>query len=341
MAGDTPPGLHRQVAADQRAEGKLLYIMSRPHSGSTILDIMIGNGAQVEGVGQLVSDMGKLDNPCACGATIRDCAFWREVRADVEAHGIPWGGAVAASVDQAHVRRFWRTWRAASDDSEFLRLAETTRAVVAAIGRVSGKPHVLDSTKEPTRGLFLLKYLPEARVIRLVRDPRSAVASHYWRLKDKGYYHFLRRDWRVPGLGPVFLALAAASWTVGNLLGEMVTRVAPGRVVLLRYEDLRDDPAGALERIGRAFGLDLGDSAARLRDGRPLGVQHIIGGNDVRLEAGLRFDPSRERSRRPLPRWVERLTVALSWPLMRRYGYGFAGRAAPGSVPGAMQEAGR
>ena len=73
-----------------------LYIMSRPHSGSTILDILMGNSASVESVGQLVSDMGKLDNPCACGATIRDCPFWQEVRAEVEAGGISWDEAVRA-----------------------------------------------------------------------------------------------------------------------------------------------------------------------------------------------------------------------------------------------------
>jgi hypothetical protein len=48
-----------------------------------------------------------------------------------------------------------------------------------------------------------------------------------------------------------------------------------------------------------------------------------------------------ERKRPKLPRWVERLTVALCWPLMRRYGYplgpGGAGpsggpRAAPGKM---------
>lgn len=318
----------------------LLYIMSRPHSGSTILDILIGNGARVEGVGQLVSDMGKLDNPCACGATIRDCAFWQRVRADVEAHGIGWDEAVAASVGQAHIGRFWRTWRARPDDPEMQRLAQITRTVTEAIAAAAGKPHVLDSTKEPTRGLMLAKYLPEARLIRLVRDPRSAVASHYWRLKDKGFYHFLRRDWRVPGMSPVFLALAAASWTIGNLLGELVARRAGGRVLLIRYEDLRDDPAGTLGLIGRELGLDLSDSIAKLRDGTPLGVRHIIGGNDVRLEQGLRFDPARERSRRPLPAWVERLTVVLAWPLIRRYGYG-GGRVAGRAGGDAMQGVGR
>src|SRR5688500_8082576 len=111
----------------------LLYIMSRPHSGSTILDILIGNSRTVEGVGQLVSDMGKLDNPCACGATIRECLFWQAVRTEVESAGIGWDEAVRSSVDQAHIRRFWRTWRARPSDAQLLRLAEVTRVVTAAI----------------------------------------------------------------------------------------------------------------------------------------------------------------------------------------------------------------
>ena len=152
----------------------LLYIMSRPHSGSTILDILMGNSGAVEGLGQLVSDMGQLENACACGASIRDCPFWRAVRAEVEAGGISWDEAVRASVEQAHVGRFWRTWRAGPADPELTRLAEITRAIVRAIAKVAGKPHVLNSTKEPTRGLFLASFVPEAQLIRLVRDPRSA-----------------------------------------------------------------------------------------------------------------------------------------------------------------------
>src|ERR687883_1249740 len=126
-----------------------LYVMSRPHSGSTILDILLGNTEAVESVGQLVSDMGKLDNPCACGTTIRACPFWREVRLRVEAAGVGWDEAVRASVGQAHIGRFWRTLRAPRDDPAMTRLAQITAVVARAIADVPGKPSVLESSKEP------------------------------------------------------------------------------------------------------------------------------------------------------------------------------------------------
>lgn len=298
----------------------LVYIMGRPHSGSTILDILLGNGREVCGVGQLVSDIHLPMNDCACGRRIGDCPFWREVRARVEAMGHDWERDGRALVDQAHVGRLWATWRAADDDPAMLRLAETSRAVAQAAAAAAGKRLMLDSSKEPTRALLLMRWLPEARFIRLVRDPRSAVASHYWRLQ-RGYFHFLRRDYSARYGGPFFLALAAASWTVGNLLHELVARRDPGRVVMVRYEDLRRQPAQEIRRIGAALGIDVSDIEDKLARGEELAVGHLIGGNEVRLEKGLRFDPEKQDRRPALPRWVGLMTVAFCWPLMRRYGY--------------------
>ncbi len=312
----------------------LVYIMGRPHSGSTILDILLGNGREVSGVGQLVSDINLPLNPCGCGARICDCPFWRQVRTRVEALGCDWEKDGQALVDQAHIRRFWSTWRAADDDPAQRRLAEISHIIARAVTEVSGKRLMLDSSKEPTRGLLLMRYLPEARFIRLVRDPRSAVASHYWRLQ-KGFFHFLRRTYPARPGGPLFLALAAASWTVGNLLHEFVARRDPGRVVVVRYEDLRERPAEEIRRIGAALGIDVSDVIDKLVRGDELGVGHIIGGNEVRLEKGLRFDPGKQDRRPALPRWVGLMTVALCWPLMRRYGYPLRSPAPAPNPPGA------
>ena len=149
------------------------------------------------------------------------------------------------------------------------------------------------------------------------------MASHYWRFADEQRFHFLRRNHFLPRwAGPAVLLVAAASWTIGNLLSEIVKLVAPGRVLLIRCEDLRDRPGAVLADIAAGFGLELGDAIAKAAAGAAVEVGHNLGGNDeVRLQPDLRFDPARERARRRLPAWLELGTVALCWPLMLRYGY--------------------
>jgi hypothetical protein len=332
-----------------------LYLMGRGHSGSTVLDIALGNAAAVESVGELAAlgaprwRSGEI--PCSCGAPVDGCPFWREVRRRFEAAGGgDWGAAAEALYAHGHVRNFWRTLRADPDPAgapaDLAALARAAAALRDAMAAASGKPHVLDSSKEPTRALLLLKYLPgDARVVHLVRDPRGIARSHHWRIADGRGFLFLRRRFRATWTGPLFLLLGAASWTAGNLLAELVACRHPDRVLRLRYEDLRRDPAAAVRLVGSAFGLPVEDAALRLERGEALAVGHNVGGNHIRHErGGVRFDAGAEAARPPLPRWAELATLALCWPLMGRYGYPLrpapAAAGGPPATPGA-EAAGR
>ena len=72
-----------------------VYVMGRGHSGSTILDIILGGGAAVESLGELVSGLGRCDRrrQCSCGSPMRECSFWCEVRRRFEAQGYGWDGS--------------------------------------------------------------------------------------------------------------------------------------------------------------------------------------------------------------------------------------------------------
>jgi Sulfotransferase family len=329
-----------------------LYIMSRSHSGSTILDILLGSSGSIAGCGEIVRGLrrgGEASHACSCGAALADCPFWQQVRVRVgEDPGEPvsWAELAEASIAQAHKSRLLPTWLAARapgrQPEDLRRLAVMTRRLSAAIAAVSGRPVVLDSTKMTSRGLFLLRYLPEARLIHMVRDPRSVVASHRWRLPSRSTYVARRRLYRGP-LAALALVEATVMWLIGNLLCELVARAGPGRVVRLRYEDLRDRPVAEIRRLGAALGLDLEDVVLRLERGETFPIGHMIGGNDVRLEGQVRFDPQKEASREQLPRPLEWLAVLCCWPLMLRYGYPLrrARPAAPGGPAMAREEGAR
>ena len=136
------------------------------------------------GLGEIVSGLERFQDgePCACGAAMRDCSFWSGVRRRFEAEGLDWDELAALSRWQTDVRRWPTTRLARTDEPKRVRLAAMTEALAWAVAAESDKPHVLDSNKEIARGLFLLRYLPAAPVIHLVRDPRgiqqSQLADH-------------------------------------------------------------------------------------------------------------------------------------------------------------------
>ena len=88
-----------------------IYITGRGHSGSTILDILLGNSSQIASVGELLAGLSRADQgACSCGATMSDCGFWREVRSRAEAEGITWDEV--CGIADLGAAALWRVWRA-------------------------------------------------------------------------------------------------------------------------------------------------------------------------------------------------------------------------------------
>jgi hypothetical protein len=295
-----------------------IYIMGRGHSGSTVLDAMLGNAPGIESVGELVSGMGRYEAPCSCGAAMKDCEFWSAVRSNFERNsGASWEEAARLSTEHAHIKN-WLVTRIYSEN-RYTRLSEVTRSLHNAISEVSGKEHVLDSSKEVTRGLFLLRFYRDAKVIHLVRHPEGVMASHYARLRKGHPFKFLRRKYRARWLLP-FLAFSSVLWLVGNSFAELSSIGYRRKVMRLRYEDLCANLPEALGRLDSFLEVDLTTLIRDLDRGDELEIGHNIGGNHMRMGGRFRFDP-RKGTSYTLPRRYKLVCRVVCWPLMLRYGY--------------------
>jgi len=301
----------------------LLYIIGRGHSGSTMLDAMLGNADQIESVGELVSGMGRYDALCSCGEAFGNCPFWAEVRQRFEENaGVSWNEAVRASRGQAHIKRFPSTLFAPAHAQWVRRLKGFSEYIAGAISRsgTAKKEMVVDSSKEITRALFLLRFVPGSRIIHLVRHPEKVLQSNYYRLKKGSGFKFLRMHFMPRAWFGPFLLASATSWVIGNLLSEVVRKFGRDRFLRVRYEDLISSPIEELDRIEKFIGVSLNDVKRKVREKAAFEVGHNIGGNYMRMQGSFVLDP-KKASRGGLPERYVFMVNAICWPLFLAYGY--------------------
>lgn len=288
---------------------KVLYVVGYGHSGSTLLDVVLGNHPEIASHGELVnlSRDGWISNEyCSCGERANDCPFWRDVRrAWLERASVD-GVESYAELQNAFER--YGSWprlllERRRPSPRFRAYAEHTRALFETLREVSGKPILLDSSKVPLRA-FALAMTPgvDLRLVHLVRDGRGVAVS----LDRKNC-----PVWRT-----------ALLWTRANLASEWVLRrLDPGKSVRIRYENLIADPKDALDKIGKVARVDLTEVADALSAGDVMEIGHNIAGNRLRHSKSVCLQPGAGDWRGALSAGKQRLFWALAGWLVRRYGY--------------------
>lgn len=317
-------GLARAGAAPPPV--RVLYIAGMPRSGSTLLDLMLG---QVPGhcdVGELfyVFRTGvQKDLLCACGQHFSACPFWTEV--GQKAFG-GWDPALVEHLlelqdDVDRTSRIPALLAGRLLPAFSRRAAEYGDAMVTlyrAIAEVSGAGVVVDSTKRPSLSVLLARRPDvDLRQVHVVRDPRGVVFSWTKAVEvPAGAGPRARMRTRSP-------VQITRRWLTVNLMAGAVGRAVPSTRV--RYEDLVEDPRGALTEILRVSAPEqpvgpetlafLGD------DGLHLGSSHTVAGGRIRMRTGimpLRLD---DAWRTGLAGARRRAVDVVTGPLRRRYGY--------------------
>jgi hypothetical protein len=319
-------GQPRTSLPNVRPGPRVLFIGGSGRSGSTLLDLMLGQVSGAWPVGELsyVWLRGLKENElCGCGRPFRDCPFWGAV--GIEAFG-GWDRLdpdetvrLRASVDRVRYIPLMVTPSASSAYRRRLaRYAELLHAVYEAVRRVSGASVIVDSTKHVSTA-FLLRQVPglDLRIVHLVRDSRGV--AHSW-TKEMRKPEVIGQEAYLDTYGP---ARMGARWLTYNLLFHLLRadRAVPSE--LIRYEDLIRRPMSTVRRVFDVAGLSVSDQdVGWLREGWvPIEAEHTIAGNPMRFQHGrmpLRLD---EKWRHSMERRDRYVVSAVTSPLLLRYGY--------------------
>jgi len=234
----------------------IIYIVSSAHSGSTLLDLILGSHSAIQSGGEFYKFPMKskiedgISQPCSCGEKIIDCDFWQRV-------------LEGANLD----------FEAIQSSQDFFSLYDR---MIPSMLKVAGKSHFVDSSKRLTR---LKKYLKSDQfrvsIIHLVRDPRAVA------------YSFVRKKKRVLANQEMFSSRVnppkylQSLWLIlrGNMryIVEMSKQKGFHTV---KYEDLVVNPQQALSGFLERIHLPFEDSMVHYYDH----AHHVIGGNRMRFQ---------------------------------------------------------
>jgi hypothetical protein len=290
---------------------KVLYILSSPRSGSTLLSLILGKHPLAANLGEvsfIPKDLATKEL-CTCGEVLGKCSAWAEVFNLVSArtgidmpaspYGLYLGDAImrgGGRIDHSHQTR-WRVLmgklRGGIDHASLAmppwlgggrcalpsirRSIGHTMQLYESAAEAWNKKLVIDASKAPRKGVHLYLHAPErVRIVHLVRDGRGVTAS------------------RIKHLS---VQKAARHWNYYHTITfKFLQRwVAPAHRRIMRYEDFVTSPETHLRAL--CEWLELPYSEEVLRFGKDI-VIHSAGGNPTRfnISAGIRPADDRWRS---------------------------------------------
>jgi hypothetical protein len=275
-----------------KVKSKFVFICAAGHSGSTLLDLLLGAhpaGISVGEITQLPKNI-SLDSVCSCGEHLSKCEFWNQMITDFgksididlwkEPYRLDLGFIKAGhEIDPRHQTRFRMMLRKLTYGAEYTHLrwrtpappflhrawkqgTENKRLLFQFILDQTNRKFVVDSSKHYLGGLNLYQAAPdETRIILLLRDGRAVFNSGISRgMSPKSALNAWIRQCRRSSL--------------------ILTKHLPDSALLtVHYEALATSPESELRRICEFLGIDF--SRQMLEFGRT--DSHIANGNRMRF----------------------------------------------------------
>jgi len=230
---------------------ELNFVVCPAYHGATLLACLLNNHTSLTALGDTIPHKYQFDKnqPCGCGKPMPTCQFWSEIRNSVRSGKAFYGERLfpiypVLSKNERINKMFnmalmltslrvgsW-IWRLTGRRGlEFSRLNIDFHKAVCAIQKTA---QFIDGQKSLTRILALNGLVgaePNIRVLHLIRDPR-------------GYYCSTKRH-----SPEIDLQRCAKRWLRYHNLARRLPRAIGCKYLLIRYEDLCQDPSDAMRRI--------------------------------------------------------------------------------------------
>lgn len=285
----------------------VIYICSAGHSGSTLLDLLLGSHSKIFSLGE-ISHLPKniaLNTRCSCEAPVKDCAFWQSVangikqRLGIDMMSRPYDfylGYFNAKVivDKSNHTQLNRIVARVKQGLNYFdikfsldrftnifpseKIANRNNFLLfETVANNAGCDFVVDSSKSYIKAINLYRYNPEkVKVVLLTRDGRGVMQSNTKRGFDRNK------------------SVSAWKKYYTRAIPLLRSNVDSRQMHQVKYEELAAAPELELKKLCAFLGLQFEHSMLDFSDT----VHHITNGNDMRFShsSEIRFDSAWQKN---------------------------------------------
>jgi len=282
---------------------QILYIGSAGRSGSTLLEMILGNLPGMFSVGEILDFWEFLDwgnKRCGCGELLSECSFWTKVKDQLEINenfSLSYLVKLKQKLDRTRNLALLPMLRYIFQ-KEFNDLVSNTSNLYQIVSELTEGKVIVDSSKTPSH-LYLLSQIPNAdiRVLHLIRDPRGVATS--WKMhtkNDRGKIHSISSMVKRPILNSIIRWSAENTYT--HYYGQRQTKYT-----MMRYEDFTEKPYEELHRALQNLGI-LGVDLNSLKSSvLKLNSTHSVGGNPIRFQRKALRIKNENSWEKEMPKW--------------------------------------
>ncbi|SFP98894.1 Sulfotransferase family protein [Parafilimonas terrae] len=261
----------------------VIYIISDRRSGSTLLENMLSKSREILSVGELAMLKGHIykEGPgelwnwnCSCGKPVMQCEFWSKVLKGIYDDNFE----TKITWQYKSVQLLLSSFTSINSKSTLQKLINTKRnkqtvqvlnEVYKALGNISDKKFIVDSSKDPIQALAITKCVDiNVKLIWLTRDLRAITFSKLKRWKQN------KRSDKKP------LETLIDSFRYKKVCNAVIKNVGEKNTIKISYEALAEKPQQQLDNICAKFGL----ADYQAPEYMELNNDHTIAGTPGRFE---------------------------------------------------------
>jgi hypothetical protein len=260
---------------------KILYIVGLSRSGSTIVDIVLGNNRDSLSCGELTNvfeDAFVLNQICSCGQRGNDCEYWQTIKKEWEAKSSIDLSEFVELIKKYEKNGFLQWTRLFINifihkTKKFKTYIYHTKLFLDILYNYNQINILIDSSKRILRFMILRKVTDyDVLPIYLIRNLKGVLASFAQHSK--------------PGIHKqVMLSKTIFHYFLLNLQIRLILLFYKHKH--LNYEEMLQNPQKELQEIKNLFDVDLQESINKVTQERVLAVSHIISGSHIRTHSNL------------------------------------------------------